>query len=99
MKALPTVNLKSIFAAGGLEYADVKNNETIQDPIIKATLCLKALQMQMVAYVAEQKNRQMDQVDKLNNIKTETRIIEIKNFNQIPLESNNGHGAETNSQE
>jgi cytoplasmic iron level regulating protein YaaA (DUF328/UPF0246 family) len=88
MKALPTVNQKSVYAAAGLIYADITNNTEITDPILKATLRLKALQTQNAAFIAELKNRQLEQIDKLNNIKTEMRIVEVKNFNSIPLEEN-----------
>jgi Ser-tRNA(Ala) deacylase AlaX len=86
MKTLPTVNQKSVYAAAGLTYAEIENSEEITNPVIKATLKLKALQIQTSIYVAELKRRQMDQIDLLNDIKTDQRIIEIKNFDQIPIE-------------
>ena len=47
MKALPTVNQKSIYAAAGIIYADVTNNEEITDYVVKTELRLKALQQQI----------------------------------------------------
>lgn len=89
-KTLPTVNQKSIYAAAGLIYAEVKDDDKLSDPFLKATIMLKALHEQNVAYIAELKRRQLDQIDKLNNIRTHMRNIEIKAFDELP-QSNDPH--------
>lgn len=86
MSNLPTVNQKSVYAAAGFQYADA---DQIEDPVTRISLRLKALDIQYRIYIAEQRNRALDQIDKLNNIKTEMRIIETKNFDQIPLQECN----------
>lgn len=82
MKHLATVNQKSIYAAAGHQYEEA---DLIDDPVIRITLKLKCLDLQVKTYMAEQKNRAMDQLDKVHNIKTSMRNVEIKNFDSIPL--------------
>jgi len=83
-KTLPTVNQKSVYAAAGMLYAEFRDDDKLTDPYEKGILMLKCLAIQNMTIGYELKRRELDQIDKLNNIHTIQRNIEIKAFNELP---------------
>lgn len=96
MKHLPTVNARSIFAAAGQHAANGADmlddiESQIIDPIEKMRLKLEChkvisnhLSTQTKLISSSLKNRELDQTDKLNNIKTDYRNPEVRNFENDP---------------
>jgi len=78
MKALSTVNQKTVYSAAGMDYAEVKNDESIKDHIAKYSLMAKFLTIQNVAQLIEIK-RSVVTGEPFRN-------LEVKNFDQISIE-------------
>ena len=86
MKTQRPVNQKSIYHSFGDLYERLMNDEI---PLDKAEVAVQALAGMNRTYALEIKRAEVENILKGNSEKTEIRIIEIKNFDQIPLEENN----------
>jgi hypothetical protein len=95
MKTLKPVNQKSIYHSYGDLYEKIMNDECDIPKAEQASHCLDGMNR---TYALEIKRAEIENMLKGNSEKTEIRIIEIKNFDQIPLEENNKPQEETKSE-
>lgn len=82
-RVLKPVNQKSIYHSFGDLYEKIMNDE-ITDA--KAEIAVSALAGMNRTYALEIKRAEVENLLKGNSEKTEIRIIEVKNFDQIPIE-------------
>lgn len=83
MRVLKPVNQKSIYHSFGDLYEKIMNDE-IADA--KAEIAVQALAGMNRTYALEIKRAEVESLLKGNSEKTEIRTIEVKNFDQIPIE-------------
>jgi len=84
MKTLAPVNQKSVYHSAGDVYAKIMNDEIPSTN--KSVDALKALTVMNTSYIAELKRQQLELQMKESGHKIELRIIETKNFDNIPIE-------------
>lgn len=85
MRVLKPVNQKSIYHSFGDLYEKIMNDE-ITDA--KAEVAVQALAGMNRTYALEIKRAEVENMLKGNSEKTEIRVVEVKNFDQIPIEEN-----------
>jgi YesN/AraC family two-component response regulator len=83
MRVLKPVNQKSIYHSFSDLYEKIMNDE-ITDA--KAEIAVSALAGMNRTYALEIKRAEVENLLKGNSEKTEIRTIEVKNFDQIPIE-------------
>ena len=83
MKTLRPVNQKSIYHSFGDLYEKIMNDE-ITDA--KAEIAVQALAGMNRTYALEIKRAEVEHELQGGSIKTEIRIVETKNFDNIPIE-------------
>jgi hypothetical protein len=83
MKTMKPVNQKSVYHSFADLYEKVMNDEIKID---KAEIAVSALAGMNRTYALEIKRAEIEHMLKGNAQKTELRIIEIKNFDNIPVE-------------
>jgi len=86
MKTQRPVNQKSIYHSFGDLYEKLMNDEIKLD---KAEIAVQALAGMNRTYALELKRAEIEHELQGNSQRTEIRVIEVKNFDQIPLEENN----------
>ena len=86
MKTQRPVNQKSIYHSFGDLYEKLMNDEIKLD---KAEIAVQALAGMNRTYALELKRAEIEHEIQGNSQRTEIRVIEIKNFDQVPLEENN----------
>jgi hypothetical protein len=82
-RVLKPVNQKSIYHSFGDLYEKIMNDE-ITDA--KAEVAVQALAGMNRTYALEIKRAEVENMLKGNSEKTEIRIIEVKNFDNIPID-------------
>lgn len=82
-RVLKPVNQKSIYHSFGDLYEKIMNDE-ITDA--KAEIAVQALAGMNRTYALEIKRAEVENLLKGNSEKTEIRTIEVKNFDNIPIE-------------
>jgi hypothetical protein len=83
MKTQKPVNQKSIYHSFGDLYEKLMNDEIKLD---KAEIAVQALAGMNRTYALELKRAEIEHELQGNSTKTEIRIIEVKNFDNIPIE-------------
>jgi len=83
MKVQRPVNQKSIYHSFGDLYEKLMNDEIKLD---KAEIAVQALAGMNRTYALEIKRAEIEHELQGGSIKTEIRVIETKNFDQIPIE-------------
>lgn len=83
MKTLRPVNQKSVYQSAGELYQKILDGEIHEQT---AVLALKALSIMNKTYGFECKRYELEQVTELNHLSAKMRIVEIKNFDQLPIE-------------
>jgi hypothetical protein len=83
MKTLRPVNQKSIYHSYGDLYEKIMNDEC---DIAKAEQAAHALDGMNRTYALEIKRAEVENMLKGNSEKTEIRVVETKNFDQIQIE-------------
>lgn len=84
MKKLSFVNSKSAYALASEAHAEAE--ETILDPSERLDKKIKCLDISCKLKIIALKERQQDQIDAINDIKTTYRNPELKNFDPSPIE-------------
>jgi len=92
MKTLKPANQKSIYHSYAELYEKIMNGECDIAKAEQASHCLDGMNR---TYALEIKRAEVENMLKGNSEKTEIRIIEIKNFDQIPMEENNKQETES----
>jgi hypothetical protein len=87
MKTLVPVNQKSVYHSAGDLYAKIVNDEI---SIEKAEQANAALSNMNRTYALEIKRTELERQLKGASERVEIRVVETKNFDQIPLEEKNG---------
>jgi hypothetical protein len=85
MKKLAPVNQKSLYQSAGDLYAMIINEEVAVDRAEQANAALCTMNR---AYALEVKRAEIERELKGMAERVEVRIIETKNFDQIPIEEN-----------
>lgn len=83
MKTQKPVNQKSIYHSFGDLYEKLMNDEIKID---KAEIAVQALAGMNRTYALELKRAEIEHELQGNATKTEIRVIEVKNFDNIPIE-------------
>jgi len=83
MKTQRPVNQKSIYHSFGDLYEKLMNDEIKLD---KAEIAVQALAGMNRTYALELKRAEIEQLLSGNSVKTKIRTIEVKNFDNIPIE-------------
>jgi hypothetical protein len=86
MKTLRPVNQKSVYHSFGDLYEKIMNDEIVID---KAEVAVKALCGMNKTYALELKRAEIELALHGGQVKTEIRVIETKNFDNIPVEEKN----------
>ena len=86
MKTQKPVNQKSIYHSFGDLYEKLMNDEVTLE---KAEIAVQALAGMNRTYALEIKRAEVEKMLQGNSVKTEIRIIETKNFDQISIEEQN----------
>lgn len=85
MKTLRPVNQKSVYHSFGEMYEKIMNDELAVD---KAEVAVKALSGMNKTYALELKRAEIELAIHGGQVKTEIRTVEIKNFENIPIDEN-----------
>jgi hypothetical protein len=88
MKTLRPVNQKSIYHSYGELYEKIMNEEC---DVAKAEVAAHCLDGMNRTYALEIKRAEVENMLKGNSEKIEIRIVEVKNFDNIPLDEANKH--------
>ena len=85
MRTLKPVNQKSVYQSFADIYEKLMNDEMDVSKAEQASHCLDGMNR---TYALELKRAEVESSVKGNTVKTEIRIIETKNFDQLPIENN-----------
>ena len=85
MKKLAPVNQKSVYHSAGDLYAMLMNDEITVDKAEQANAALSNMNR---TYALEIKRTELERQLKGASERVEIRIVETKNFDQIPIEEN-----------
>ena len=86
MKTQRPVNQKSIYHSFGDLYEKLMNDEVTLE---KAEIAVQALAGMNRTYALEIKRAEVENLLKGHSVPIEIRIVETKNFDQIPIEEGN----------
>jgi len=84
MKKLAPVNQKSLYQTAGDLYSMIVNDEIAVDRAEQANSALATMNR---AYALEVKRAEIERELKGITERVEVRVIEVKNFDQIPIEN------------